>query len=106
MKIPLPSPDGEIALQPTLGLVAALEQDCGSIFLLAEKLATRALPLTDIFSILHVVYLHAGYPAGKEALAAFFFKNPAVAAPVLLAHILATLILPLQEIGVIPPGEA
>jgi hypothetical protein len=58
--ISLTGPDKVYALHTSLPLIVALENEYGSLYLLAEDLLEKSLPLSEMVEIVKVLYRHAG----------------------------------------------
>jgi hypothetical protein len=71
--ISLTGPDKFYALQPSLKLVAALENAHGSLYLLAEDLLEKSLPLSEMVEIVKALYRYAGC---DEELDDFLLQQP------------------------------
>jgi hypothetical protein len=58
--IALTGPDKNYTLTPSLELIAALEGEYGSLYLLADDLLEKSLPLSEMVEIVKALYRHAG----------------------------------------------
>jgi len=71
--ISLQGPDKVYALKPSLELIAALESEHGSLYLLADELLDKTLPLSEMVEVVQTLYRHAGCDA---ALDEFLLQQP------------------------------
>ena len=58
--ISLPGPDKVYALKPSLQLIADIESAHGSLYLLADDLLEKTLPLSGMVDVVKRLYRHAG----------------------------------------------
>jgi hypothetical protein len=71
--ISLTGPDRVYTLKPSLQLIAALEGEYGSLYLLAEDLLEKSLPLSEMVEIVKALYRHAGC---DDVLDGFLLQQP------------------------------
>jgi hypothetical protein len=74
--IDLKGPDGAHAWKPNLRHIAAIEQDYGSLYLLAEHLLDQSLSLSAIVGVVKLLYRQAGCTAEDSLLDAFLLRQP------------------------------
>ena len=95
--ISLTGPDRVYTLNPTLQLISALERDYGSLYLLAEDLLEKSLPLSEMVEIVRVLYRHAGCGA---ALDGFLLQQPCTE---ILITFLLEVLGPIERVAAHPP---
>lgn len=94
----LPEPEGSYTLKISLALIAAIENNHGSIYQLAEKLLDKSLGLAVIISVLKSVYRAAGRDVAEE----FLLQQPCAE---LLTSVLLDILGPVERLGAVQPGE-
>lgn len=98
----LPDPGRDYTLVPTLSLIETLERDA-SLLKTAEKLLAHELKTAEALYMLRACYKAAGCEVAAAELDAFLLPR---APMTMLAGILAKILTPLAEMGLVKPGEA
>ncbi len=95
--ISLQGPDRVYALKPSLQLIAALENEYGSLYLLAEDMLEKTLPLSGMVDIVKALYRFAGCGADIDD---FLLQQPCTE---ILITFLLEVLGPVERVATQPP---